>query len=154
MLPHFNDLTQIGEDWLMVGEAGFLAKSSDKGQNWQLIEAEYFGSYFSGVDTATGTQVAGLRGNLFNTKDQGATWSKLQTPVASTINASLVSGQDVFHFANSGNVFYSVNGAAFKLHYFDDGKAVMSGVIKGDSMYLATEAGIKTIPVSKLVATK
>lgn len=154
MLPHFNDISVFGDNWLMVGEAGFLAKSSDQGMNWQLIEADYFGSYFSSVDTAAGTQVAGLRGNLFNTQDQGQTWSKLQTPVASTINDSLVSGQYVFHFANSGNVFYSVNGDAFKLHNFDDGKAVMSGVIKGDSMYLATEAGIKTIPVSKLIANK
>lgn len=154
MLPHFNDIAKVGDKWLLAGEAGFLAASSDQGEQWQLIEADYFGSYFSIADTTKGVQIGGLRGNLFNSNDMGESWSKLTTPIAATINDSFVQGSDVYHFANSGNVFYSKQGDAFQLHNFDDGKAIMSGVIKDGVMYLATEAGIKSLPVNKLVANK
>lgn len=154
MLPHFNDIASADGQLLMVGEAGFLASSNDNGKNWQIIDGDYFGSYFSVADSEEGVQVAGLRGNLFTSSDQGSTWHAVTTPVAATINDSYVAGDDVYHFANSGNLFYSIGGGAFKLHTFDDGKAVMSGVIKDNTMYLATEAGIKSLPVSQLLSDK
>ena len=154
MLPHFNDIALTGDQLLMVGEAGFMASSKDKGNTWELIEGDYFGSYFSIADAQAGVQVAGLRGNLFNSSDQGDSWSAISTPVAATINDSYVAGDDVYHFANSGNLFYSIDGGEFKLHTFDDGKAVMSGVIKDNTMYLATEAGIKSLPVNQLTSDK
>lgn len=154
MLPHFNDVALVDDQLLMAGEAGFLASSEDKGHTWKLIEADYFGSYFSIADSEEGVQVAGLRGNLFTSSDQGKSWSALPTSVAATINDSFVAGDDVYHFANSGNLFYSIDGGAFKVHTFDDGKAVMSGVIKDKTMYLATEAGIKSLAVTELLTDK
>lgn len=154
MLPHFNDIALADNQLLMVGEAGFLASSDDKGHTWKQIDADYFGSYFSIADSEDGVQIGGLRGNLFSSLDKGQSWSALPTPVAATINDSLVAGSDVYHFANSGNLFYSVAGQPFKVHTFDDGKAVMSGAIKDKTMYLATEAGIKSLPVEELVTDK
>jgi len=151
MLPHFNDVALVDGQLLMVGEAGFIASSNDLGNNWQQIEADYFGSYFSIVDSEEGAQIAGLRGNLFVSTDNANTWSGIATPVSATINDSLVDGANIFHFANSGNLFYSKAGGDFQVHTFDDGKAVMSGVIKDKTMYLATEAGIKTMPVNQLI---
>ncbi len=152
MLPHFNDIALADGQLLMAGEAGFLASSNDQGENWQVIEADYFGSYFSIADSQNGVQVAGLRGNLFESDDNAISWGKLKTPVAATVNDSFVADNNVYHFANSGNVFYSRNGEEFKVYTFDDGKAVMSGVVKDKTMYLATEAGIKSLPVNKLIA--
>ena len=150
MLPHFNDINRIGEQYVLAGEAGFLAKSSDKGENWQLIEADYFGSYFSLLPVKSQLQVAGLRGNLFTSLDEGNTWQAANMPVEATINDSLQHANVSYHFANSGNLIYSKDGDNFNLHTFDDGKAVMSGVVKGDVLYLATEAGIKSIALSEL----
>lgn len=154
MLPHFNDVAAVDGELIMVGEAGFMAKSADLGENWQQMEADYFGSYFSVVDTPEGVQIGGLRGNLFDSKDRGDTWHNLPTPVAATINDSLVTGDSVYHFANSGNVFYSVKGQPVEVYTFADGKAVMSGVEKDGKLYFATEAGIKSLPINQLTATE
>jgi photosystem II stability/assembly factor-like uncharacterized protein len=150
MLPHFNDVNEINEQMVMAGEAGFLAVSQDKGDTWQLVEGDYFGSYFSLLPTGEQLQVAGLRGNLFTSADKGETWSQVNTPVAATINDSFNQGDLVLHFANSGNLFYSKAGQDFKLHTFSDGKALMSGVVKDNTLYMATEAGVKSLPLSKL----
>ena len=52
----------------MAGEAGFLAKSSNQGKDWQRLEIDYYGSFFAVEKAKSDEQqliVAGLRGNLF-----------------------------------------------------------------------------------------
>jgi photosystem II stability/assembly factor-like uncharacterized protein len=63
MLPHFNNINIIGSKLFLVGEAGFLAQSDMTGKDWQLIETDYFGSYFSILEVKGSILLAGLRGN-------------------------------------------------------------------------------------------
>lgn len=153
MLPHFNDVALVGKQLILAGEGGFLALSDDNGNNWQLLESDYFGSYFSVIDTPNGAQIAGLRGNLFTSSDF-QTWQSLNTPATATVNDSLFEQNVVYHFANSGKVFFSQAAQPFQLYSFADGKAVMSGTVKDQVMYFATEAGVKSLPVKQLIAGK
>jgi photosystem II stability/assembly factor-like uncharacterized protein len=150
LLPHFNSVTRIGDELFLAGERGFFAISSDGGDEWQSIETDYFGSYFSIVGSGNQYYLAGLRGNLFESEDGGLQWEAIKTPAPATINSAYIDRDTAYFFANSGNMFYQKNGQAVMHHIFEDGKAVMSGVVFEDKLILATEAGIKTLPLSDL----
>jgi len=154
MLPHFNSINAIGGHLFLAGEAGFLAKSDMSGQDWQLIETDYFGSYFSISNVKDTILLGGLRGNLFKSEDKGETWELLKTGVKATINSSYHSNNLTYFFANSGNIFYTWDNHTIKDYVIDDGKAVMAGVVSNEFMYLATEAGIKKIAISEFKSNK
>lgn len=154
MLPHFNSINAIGEQLFLAGEAGFLAKSDMSGQDWQLIETDYFGSYFSISNVKDVILLGGLRGNLFKSEDKGESWEALDTEVKATINSSYTSENVTYFFANSGNIFYTSDNESIKDYVIDDGKAVMAGVVSNEFLYLATEAGIKKIATSEFNSNK
>lgn len=151
LLPHFNDLLIKGDTWYMAGEAGFLAKSINQGKDWQRLEIDYYGSFFAVEKAKSDEQqliVAGLRGNLF--VEQGEDWSGETLPGKATLNDVLLNNEQMFLFGNSGNLYMGKVNQALKHHVFDDGKAVMSGVVLKDKLVLATEAGVKTMLISEI----
>jgi photosystem II stability/assembly factor-like uncharacterized protein len=154
MLPHFNSINVIGEELYIAGEAGFLANSDVNGADWQVIETDYFGSYFSIVKVEDSLLLAGLRGNLFKSEDDGESWRLLNTGVKATINSAFKDSQVTYFFANSGNVFYTLDNEVINNYVLDDGKAVMAGVVLNNFVYLATEAGIKKVPTSEFTSNK
>ena len=154
MLPHFNSIDVINGQLFIAGEAGFLAKSDMTGQDWQLIETDYFGSYFSISEVADTILLAGLRGNLFKSEDSGESWDLLNTHIKATINSSYHTNNLAYFFANSGNIFYTSDNKNIQNYSFADGKAVMAGVIANDFLYLATEAGIKKVATSEFKLNK
>lgn len=149
MLPHFNSISAINGGLYLAGEAGFLAKSDMSGQDWQLIETDYFGSYFSISSVKNTMLLGGLRGNLFKSQDNAKSWELINTDVKATINATYHSNNITYFFANSGNIFYTSDNKDMHNYTLADGKAVMAGVAINDFLYLATEAGIKKIPASE-----
>ena len=149
LLPHFNDVYLSGENWYLAGEAGFVAQSSNQGNDWEKLDVDYYGSFFSlTTDQQKKLVIAGLRGNVFEKASDN--WQALSMEGSATINDILVYKETVFLFANSGNLYFSTKGEDFKHYVFDDGKAVMSGVVKNSNLILATEAGIKFIPLATL----
>lgn len=149
LLPHFNDVYLSGDNWYLAGEAGFVAQSSNQGNDWEKLDVDYYGSFFSLTkNEQENLVVAGLRGNVF--EESSDAWQAFSMDGKATINDILVYKETVFLFANSGNLYFSANGEDFKHYVFDDGKAVMSGVVKNSNLVLATEAGIKFIPLATL----
>jgi photosystem II stability/assembly factor-like uncharacterized protein len=154
LLPHFNDLLLTNSGWYLTGEAGFLAKSIDFGVSWQKIDTNYFGSFFAIdklAEDAIGKEklvVAGLRGNVFRQGDDSKLVGQKLVGNA-TINDIFSEDKLLLMFANSGNFYYSIDNQQIKHHIFEDGKAVMSGVVFKDLIIFATEAGIKTLPLSQ-----
>ncbi len=150
LLPHFNHVYMQNKGWYLAGEAGFLAKSTNYGIDWEKIDIDYNGSFFSINETVSKNLiVAGLRGNYFRAEKDG-TWKSWNMKGSATINDILVVGNTTFLFANSGNLYYSNNNEPMKHHLFEDGKAVMAGVILNSKLILATEAGIKVLPIDNL----
>lgn len=64
---HFNAITQLNDGTLIiVGEAGTIAVSSDRGESWTKVNAPYEGSYFGATPVGdSGVLIFGLRGNAF-----------------------------------------------------------------------------------------
>ncbi|NVK22510.1 MAG: hypothetical protein HWD86_08320 [Kangiellaceae bacterium] len=89
---HFYSMTVIdSKNWILAGEkyvsgetadfeeinTGLLAKTNDGGQTWSKLASPYDGSFF-GVNHLNGVLYAyGLRGNVYESRDQGQSWRSL-----------------------------------------------------------------------------
>ena len=62
---------------LMVGEFGLVLRSSHGGSAWESLQLNYDGTLFQVSSAAGRTWVAGLRGNVFYSDDQGDSWTHL-----------------------------------------------------------------------------
>ncbi|MEN5037511.1 YCF48-related protein [Pseudomonas sp. TWI929] len=76
---HFNGLDG-GADGrqMLVGEQGLVLRSSDGGQNWQLMPPFYNGSLFGVVRLSASSWLAyGMRGHVFRSTDFGDSWQRI-----------------------------------------------------------------------------
>jgi photosystem II stability/assembly factor-like uncharacterized protein len=89
---HFNGLAATREALLLVGETGILYRSPDQGKTWEKLPSPYDGSLFGIVSDPAGDRAiaVGLRGNIVETLDDGATWQHRQTPLPAAINGGAV----------------------------------------------------------------
>ncbi|MBA4285007.1 MAG: hypothetical protein C0434_05690 [Xanthomonadaceae bacterium] len=79
---HFNALTRLGDGSLMVvGEAGLIGLSADRGQTWTKVASPYESSLFCVIAAGDkGALIGGLRGNSFFSADvAAASWKKMDT---------------------------------------------------------------------------
>lgn len=59
-----------GGTLLIAGERGFLARSLDDGQSWEMLEPPYIGSYFGVLPTGDQSAILfGLQGRVFEATD-------------------------------------------------------------------------------------
>jgi photosystem II stability/assembly factor-like uncharacterized protein len=72
----------------IAGEQGLLVRSD--GANHVVLTSPYKGSFFGLLPTRGGALLAfGLRGHAFRSSDAGASWQKLDTGVAASLNAGI-----------------------------------------------------------------
>ena len=150
MLPHFNNINFISGKYYLAGEAGFAASSFD-GVNWQRMQPDYLGSFFSISGNSTKLHLAGLRGTLLESDNAGDSWVPIDTAQPATINSTITFGETKLFLANSGNVFIQQDNKDLSHFVFEDGKAVMSGVFKDEHLVLATESGIKRVHLNQMI---
>ncbi|WP_371193115.1 WD40/YVTN/BNR-like repeat-containing protein [Glaciecola sp. SC05] len=104
IFPHFNRLSQRGGSLYLVGEAGLIAKSNDKGYSWERYEVDYQGSFFDVQLLNNGSELAvGLRGNMFLQKE-GQDWVRLPTCLTTSLNSIVRAGDAVYAVGNNGVV--------------------------------------------------
>lgn len=153
LLPHFNRLFADGNVLYLVGEAGFVAKSSDMGTSWQRLDAFYNGSLFDLIRTPQmALLAAGLRGHAFISADQGDSWQQIPLSETATLNSAFADPSGaVYLVGNAGSLLISRDGAAdFTDYSRADGKAIVNGLVWREQLILVTEAGIKSINLSEL----
>ena len=155
---HFNAiLNPAPGHWFMAGEAGGLYRSDDDGQNWQVLESPYLGSFFGAM--ALGRDdllVFGLQGNMFRSSDGGDSWRRIETGTT----AALVSGTKL---SNGRIVIVGLSGAM--LVSDDDGGSVrlsrrsdrtaLAGVAEApddDVLVLVGETGVARVPPDLVAA--
>ncbi len=79
---HINALARLGDGSLMVvGEAGTIGVSADRGLTWTKLATPYDSSLFCVIPAGDkGALIGGLRGNSFFTADvRSGTWKKMET---------------------------------------------------------------------------
>ncbi|MDN7139878.1 glycosyl hydrolase [Pseudomonas sp. JQ170] len=91
-------------DWLMVGESGTLARSSDLGESWQALSSPYGGSLFGALQLREGgLLIYGMRGNLWYSADAGQSWTQRPSHTTFAFNGALqLKSGRVLILGNSG----------------------------------------------------
>ncbi|WP_193331679.1 WD40/YVTN/BNR-like repeat-containing protein [Pseudoalteromonas ulvae] len=143
ILPHLNQVTFYQGKLLMVGELGLIATSEDLGKTWQRLEEIYPGSFFD-IKVLNNGQwlVAGLRGNVFFSEDEGVNWLTIDTQSQSTVNQILVTETGALLSANNGVYLHFENKEIVKKQHAD-GKALLSAVKHNKTIVFASEVGIQ-----------
>ena len=102
-----------GSRFFMSGEAGLFMIGDIDAASAVLIEnVPWEGSFFTSAATAEGAVVlGGLRGRMFRTEDEGASWEEVQKPPTSSIVASTVLDDGRLVFAGiAGELLVSSDG--------------------------------------------
>lgn len=164
ILPHINRVTFEDGTLYLAGEAGLLAHSSDKGQNWQRYDVDYTGSFFD-IKPLDGSTVlaVGLRGNMFVMRNE-QDWQFVNTCSTSTLNTIFVASDSrVVALGNNGMLISAerplpvseVDPYANPLdckpakgvskRQVDDKAALVNAVQFGDKTLAVSANGIKTL---------
>lgn len=80
---HLNAIAAVkGGALFIVGEAGSLFRSTDRGRSWLRLPIDYDGSLFGVLTTAQANTllVYGLRGHLYRSTDNGDRWEAIAVP--------------------------------------------------------------------------
>jgi photosystem II stability/assembly factor-like uncharacterized protein len=130
----------------IAAEAGAVYRSMDAGVTWTKNLTGYVGSFWGGLTAKDGTiYVTGMRGNIWHSKDKGATFTKLDTSGADQSIASgmqLKDGSFVF-VGLGGQVLYSPDGQKYTLTYRPDRKGLNAVIDDGETLLVFGEAGIQ-----------
>jgi len=148
ILPHFNRLAIDGRTLYMVGEIGLIAKSNDFGVNWQPFDEIYQGSFFDIARTQKGNLlVAGLRGHVFRSLQNGTPWQQRATKTTALINDIVLANKNrIFLLANNGTLLESVDdGLSYRQRMQKDGKALIAGVWFNGKLIVVSDISIKVI---------
>ncbi len=144
--PHlYRIITLRDNSLLVVGEAGYVARSTDQGQSWQRLPVEYDGSFFTARQTASGALViAGMRGNLFRSSNNGASWQSINTGVKSGLNDIAVGTGEVVVVGMDGTMLLSRDdGLTFSRQQRSNRKAIAAAELMGtEQLLIAAEDGV------------
>lgn len=146
---HLNAITEIaGGAMVIVGEAGQIHVSVDRGASWERRESPYPGSLFGVTGTGSVNEIMafGLRGTLLHSTDLGRSWTTINTGSTATLNDGVAKDSRIILVGNSGAVLTSGNGGdTFREYLRDDRLGLMSVVpISGTDLLLVGEGGVTT----------
>lgn len=144
---HLNAITRIGGGALViVGEAGQIHVSVDKGATWEKRESPYPGSLFGVIGTGRMNEILafGLRGTLMFSTDLGKSWSVVNTGSTATLNDGFADGDRIVLVGNGGAVLTSGNGGdTYRVYLREDRQGEMSVVpVSGTNLLLVGEGGV------------
>lgn len=75
-------LDHAQRSWMLLGEAGTLAESSN-GIAWRELRSPYEGSFFGGLITQMGARIIfGMRGRIYRQSNPGSPWQLLEVPTS------------------------------------------------------------------------
>ncbi|WP_416394926.1 WD40/YVTN/BNR-like repeat-containing protein [Allohahella sp. A8] len=145
---HLNAINQVtGGTIYIAGEGGIVFRSVDAGESWQTMESPYEGSFFGVTGTGNVNEVLllGLRGNMFLSTDNGATWDEINSQTDATLTGGMAqsSGRMVV-VGNSGvMLFSSDHGRTFRARIRDDRLSLTSAwIVNEDKVLITGESGV------------
>jgi photosystem II stability/assembly factor-like uncharacterized protein len=87
---NLNVIRKIGNDLVIAGEQGGVYRYDAKRQWFSAVSAPYKGSFFDVAGTDRFMLAVGLRGTIYRSADQGATWQRVETPVKDSFTTAVV----------------------------------------------------------------
>ncbi len=104
---HVNRITRGPDGRLFMAlEGGALLVSGDDGESWEPLDSPYAGSLFGVLPLTARTWLAyGLRGHVFRSADEGATWDSIATPSPVLITHALRLSGGAIVLAGQGEQF-------------------------------------------------
>lgn len=117
----------------VAGERGTLLRSANGGQSWDYRPTGYRGSFWSGLALEDGSVLlAGLRGNVYRSGDEGAHWSKVEgTPFSSITDLVLAGGKVVAVGLDGVTLESSDQGRSFQASQREDRLSLTAAVATG-----------------------
>lgn len=107
-LLHLYAIDSAGDDVFAVGEQGLLLKLDKPSGRFRAQPSPYKGSFFGVTGRAGAVLVFGLRGNLFRSRDGGASWQKIETAtLAGLTGGSLLGKTQVALVSQGGELLIS-----------------------------------------------
>jgi photosystem II stability/assembly factor-like uncharacterized protein len=100
-----------GALWI-AGEQGLVLKLDPASQRFVPCPTPYAGSFFGVTGSDKAVVVFGLRGNVFESSDGGASWKKIETGLEVAFTGGARSGDRVVLVSASGQVLSSADGGA------------------------------------------
>ena len=99
---HLDAVRQIGARVYLAGEQGRVYRQDAATGRFQAVDTGYAGSFF-GIAGHDGLLFAyGLKGTIYRSADQGATWQKLPSPLHGAVtDATYVAARHAFAFVTA-----------------------------------------------------
>jgi len=146
---HMNGIFKAKSGELVIaGEAGHVFRSKDKGENWEILQTPYSGSFWNGLGLADGSLlVFGMRGNIWHSADGGTTWNQVANKSTSSIQSGrILSDGRVVLIGLEGTVQISKDGGKTFVYAPRDDRAAMAALIqtKDGVVHVFGEEGAKT----------
>ncbi|QGX40953.1 WD40/YVTN/BNR-like repeat-containing protein [Permianibacter aggregans] len=146
--PHFYQLLPLQDgSLLLVGEAGFVARSEDNGDSWTTLPLPYEGSLFAVGQTESGALiVAGMRGNILRSDDLGQNWQTIDIDIRSGLNNIVVDGKEVVITGMDGIILRSIDdGRTFTVKQRPNRKAIAAATLEQEKLLVAAEDGLHVL---------
>lgn len=89
---NLNAIRGIGGEVYIAGERGTLFRLDRASGQFKRLQSGYSGSFFGIVGSGQRLFAFGLRGTVYQSTDQGASWQKTDTGTDSTLNGATVLG--------------------------------------------------------------
>jgi len=156
--PNFNSLIPLNNKIMVSGELGtillFDPIAEDEESRWEVIESPYQGSFFGANNTkSSGLYLYGLRGKIYNSKDQGKSWSKIETGVVTSIYDAVELANDTVVFLGSNGTILSLakGDVSTKKHPYPGYDGFVSGEVEqANKLILFGNAGVKKITLETI----
>lgn len=147
-LYHVFDITQAASDdtLLLCGEAGLLMLVDLKTHTAkQIPSSPWDGSFFSCSNNQGTLVIAGLRGRIFYSADNGQTWAESSKPASSSIvdTLSLADGRLLAAGIGGEVLVSSDKGASFEFMPVKTGSRIYGMAMTNEQLLIASPAGIK-----------
>jgi photosystem II stability/assembly factor-like uncharacterized protein len=112
---HLYSIRPVGTELLVTAEQGTVFRLDRKTERFTAIKTPYVGTFF-GITGKVGAVIAfGMRGNVYRSRDNGASWQKVETGVPVGLTGGVVTGDGrIVLVSQGGNILVSSdNGASF-----------------------------------------
>ncbi|EJM39113.1 putative photosystem II stability/assembly factor-like protein [Pseudomonas sp. GM33] len=140
----------VGDELFIVGEQGLVMKLDRASGLFEALSTPYNGSFFGVTGKPGVALVFGLRGNVFRSTDDGASWNRIDLGLPLSITASSVTADGrILLVSQAGHVLVSSDdGASFQLQPNTTLAPVAAAqVASGGALVLAGTRGLRQLPL-------